>query len=549
MTTILFTFIVGFMFSLALTPVARWVGTRFGAMDVPSARKVHTRPIPRSGGIAISLSFLLAIVVCTLLGTKISEMLVWNDQRIFAFLGGLLIFAVGLFDDFRGLTARTKLLFQILAATLAYYGGVRIEGFFIGNTGIHFGVMSWAVTVFWFLLLINAMNLIDGLDGLAAGVSFFAGVVMMAITVIQGSYLAALEFAALAGALLGFLRYNFNPASVFLGDGGSYFIGYTIAALAILGSLKSQVGATLLIPLLALGVPIFDTILSPLRRFILGRRMFQPDKGHIHHRLLMMGLSSSRAVLIIYGATTLLCMAGILIANIRNEMVGLLLIVLGAVSVVVVRKLGYLEYFATDKIFGWLRDVSDEVGITRDRRTFLSLQIELGSARNMDDLWENICRALEIMHFDRGELHLLNHRGIERKPETKIFYDTSRSANYEGRERRQARTEGAEKRNQDEFGLSEVVRVWAKGHHRRQDDVLNNSMLRIGIPLNAGHKTMYRLVLSKNLTIEPIHPHTLRRLELLRRSVTGVMNRLHQAPMMKPNPSLVSAARDLQGEN
>lgn len=406
MTTILFAFIVAFALALVLTPAARWLGVRLGAMDAPSARKVHTQSIPRSGGIAIAAAFVLALAAGKLLGTQVSDQLVWEQKQIFAALGGVVIFAVGFCDDLHRLGPRIKFLAQILAASLAFYGGVRIEGVRLDGLDIDFGLLSWAVTVFWFLLLINAVNLIDGLDGLAAGVAFFTGAVMVVLALMQGNLLAALKFAALAGALLGFLRYNFNPASIFMGDGGSYFIGYAIAAIAILAQTKSQVGAVLLIPLLALGVPIFDTLLSPLRRWLLGQRMFQPDREHIHHRLMKLGLSSRKVVLLIYGVSALLCVVAIAVINYRDEMAALLLIILGAGAVIVVRKLGYLEYFATDKLFGWLRDVSDVTGLSRDRRSFLNLQMEIERAESVDDLWMKLCLALELLQFDRAELHL-----------------------------------------------------------------------------------------------------------------------------------------------
>ena len=541
MTTILFTFIVAFTLALVLTPAAKWLGMRFGAVDKPSDRKVHTRPIPRSGGLAIAVSFFLAIIACTFLMTDVSNLLFWNPQRAFGVLGGIVIFAVGLFDDFHRLGPRIKFLFQIFAASLAFYGGVRIEGFFAGGVGIQFGILSWFVTVFWFLLLINAMNLIDGLDGLAAGVAFFTSVVMVILTVMQANYLAALEFAVLAGALLGFLRYNFNPASIFMGDGGSYFIGYTIAALAIMGSIKSQVGATILIPLVALGVPIFDTLLSPVRRFILGRRMFQPDKGHIHHRFLNIGFSSSGAVLIIYGISGVLCVMAITLVNLRNEMVGLPLIILGVGAVIVVRKLGYLEYFAADKIYGWLRDLSDEAGLTQDRRSFLNVQIEIDQAKNLEALWEHTCRALEIMHFDRGELHLNDAR--ERRatdPSSNSVNGGARSQRpNEGQERRQGAVkdhQGNAFSTQKAINGPSTVRVWARGHYRRREDTHDSGMLRMEIPLGGGNPTKARLVLIKNPSREPVQPFTLRRVEYLRRSLSATMNKLF------PSPSPVSAA-------
>lgn len=548
MTTILFTFIVAVILALVLTPAARWLGMRFGAVDMPSARKVHTQAIPRSGGLAIAVSFFLAIIACTFLMTDVSNLLFWNQQRVFVILGGIVIFAVGLFDDFYRLGPRIKFLFQIIAASLAFYGGVQIKTFFAGGVGLHFGILSYFLTVFWFLLFINAMNLIDGLDGLAAGVAFFTGVVMVILTVMQTNYLAALEFAALSGALLGFLRYNFNPASIFMGDGGSYFIGYTIAALAVMGSLKSQVGATLLIPLVALGVPIFDTILSPVRRFILGRRMFQPDKGHIHHRLLKMGLSSSTAVLIIYGISCALCVLAIILINLRNEMVSLLLVLLGAGALIIVRKLGYLEYFATDKLYGWLRDVSDEAGLTQGRRSFLNVQMEIDQARNMEALWQKTCRALEIMHFDRGELHINDAREHRTNPSSGHTYEAGIPTPYEGQERRQGAAtdhKGNATWTRKEINGDSTVRVWARGHHRRREDTRDNGMLRMEIPIGNGNPSKARLVLIKNLSKEPVQPFTLRRVEYLRRSVAAAMNKLFPSPSpalavtssRPPNPS------------
>jgi len=214
-------------------------------------------------------------------------------------------------------------------------------------------MFSYLVTVFWFILFINAVNIVDGLDGLAAGIVVFASLVMVILSILQDDFLSAIFFAAMAGAALGFLRYNFNPASIFLGDGGSYFLGYSIAAFSIMGSVKSQVSVALLIPLLALGIPLFDTLLSPLRRFLLGKKLFQPDAAHFHHRLLEKGLTARNAVYVIYLITLFLCIISIAIVNIRDERAGLFVIVLGAAAVIFVRKLGYFEYFGSKKIYSW----------------------------------------------------------------------------------------------------------------------------------------------------------------------------------------------------
>jgi UDP-GlcNAc:undecaprenyl-phosphate GlcNAc-1-phosphate transferase len=262
---------------------------------------------------------------------------------------------------------------------------------------------------------------------------------------------------------------------------------------------------------------------------------------------------------------------------------GLLLIVLGVGVMIIVRKLGYLEYFATDKIFGWLRDLSDEAGFTQGRRSFLSLQIEIGNAQNLDGLWENVCRAMEIMHFDRGELHLLEKTANGRGGGfAGVFAAAPAAAAYDGGERRRA----GEKRGgtldpafspvpdsagvypresgggNDGIGIygcrsnnpvhasphPGLVRVWARGPHRRGEDVCNDSMLRIEIPLGMGNVNLFRLVLLKNLMREPVHPYTLRRVEHLRRSVMSAMNRLHPAHAPAPSfaPTPVAARQGIR---
>jgi len=536
MTTILFTFIISFALSLVLTPVARWLGLRFGAIDEPGERKVHTRAIPRSGGVAIFLSFFLTIFACTLLMTKISDLIVWNDKRLFAVLGGLVVFSVGFYDDFHRLGPKIKFLIQIVAASLAFYGGLRIEAFAIGKIlGIKFGVLSYFITVFWFLLFINAVNLIDGLDGLAAGVGFFTSIVMMFMSIVQvrPDYLIALEFAALGGALLGFLRYNFNPASIFLGDGGSYFIGYAIAALAIFGSIKSSVGATLLIPILALGVPIFDTILSPVRRFILGRRMFRPDKKHVHHHLLAMGLSSRKAVLVVYGITCVLSVLAILLVNYRSESVGMPLIIIAVGAFVFTRKLGYMEYIAFDKMYGWLQDLSDASGLTRHRRSFLNLQIDMERSRNIDELWENICQALVMLHFDRGELHV-NGIGKDAGGVSASIDKAEKTGQSQPVERRQNNSRGTESItniSQLKMVTGEAyadVRIWSRGYYQRETDISTRHFLKIEIPLcNNGDICYASLILFKDARRGTFQPFTLRRVEHLRRSVTRAMEKLN----------------------
>ena len=349
-TTLMLLFLIALGLSLAFTPMARALGIRFGAMDIPMERKIHLKPIPRIGGLVVLLSFFITFVLSVQYMPRMADLYTFNASNAIGYLGALVVFSCGLWDDFRRLNPWTKLSFQIVAATLAFFGGAKISGMFFINYGINFNIFfSYLITVFWFVLFINAVNLIDGLDGLACGLVFFTCLVMVILTYMHGDYLTAFYFAILAGAVLGFLKYNFNPATIFLGDGGSYFLGYMVAIVSIRGSIKSLVGILMLIPLLALGIPIFDSILSPIRRFIRGQPMFQPDKEHIHHLFLKKGFSSRNVVLLIYGITMGLCIVAIFITVFRGyglEGISFALLLFGMIFLV--RKLGYLDYFALD---------------------------------------------------------------------------------------------------------------------------------------------------------------------------------------------------------
>ncbi|MCU0575153.1 MAG: undecaprenyl/decaprenyl-phosphate alpha-N-acetylglucosaminyl 1-phosphate transferase, partial [Syntrophobacteraceae bacterium] len=384
-------------------------GMRLGAVDLPNLRKVHTRPIPRSGGMAVFLAFLVTLLASQIFPTDISRRLVLDFQTGMFLAGAAIVFVTGVVDDFRRLGPKTKFACQIVAASLAHAGGLsilKLHMAFFSELGLGFQPISYLLTVFWFLLFINAVNLVDGLDGLAGGVAFFVSTVMVIMLTINGAYAMAMIFAALAGAVLGFLRYNFNPASIFLGDGGSYFLGFAIAGLAIMGSVKTQVSAAVLIPLVALGIPLFDTILSPIRRFIVGKRLFHPDKSHIHHKLISLGFSTRGAVLVIYSITVCLCLLAVVMVNLRDEKAGLFLVVLGGGAVFLVRKLGYFDYFCTQRIVEWIKDISDEAGIQVERRRFLNVQIEASRSTTHEELWTHITSAFHMLDFDYGSIYL-----------------------------------------------------------------------------------------------------------------------------------------------
>jgi UDP-GlcNAc:undecaprenyl-phosphate GlcNAc-1-phosphate transferase len=475
--------------SLLLTPVAKNIGIRLGALDIPNERKVHTSPIPRTGGLAIFVSFFLTVGLVNSFETGVSDLMVIDRQMVFLLGGGLVAFGIGLFDDFHRLGPKCKFFFQIIGASLAFWGGIRIDYIGLLDYAVQSTIVSYGLTVFWFLLFINAVNLVDGLDGLAGGIVFFASLVMMILQILAQSFLPALFFAMIAGSVLGFLRYNFNPASIFLGDGGSYFLGYTIAGLSILASVKSQVGAATLIPLLALGVPLFDTILSPLRRFVRGQRMFRPDNGHIHHKLIQAGLTSKRAVMIIYGITLVLGILAVFMVNVSDERAGLLLIVLGAGAAIFVRKLGYFEYLASDKFYGWFRDISDQAGFRHDRRSFLNHQIEIAQSANVDELWQKVVNASHFLNIDFIQIKLIDGG-------TKDFSHCPWCEFTDGRIKPELLDE--------------------------------NLAMHVILPLSNRHHMFGSMAIAKDLVRSKLTPFTLRRIEQLRRTVLGTLVKLKE---------------------
>jgi UDP-GlcNAc:undecaprenyl-phosphate GlcNAc-1-phosphate transferase len=314
-------FVVAALISLLLTPLVRRVVVRYDIVDRPNARRVNTRAIPRGGGVAIATAFLLVGAGFVILNERIGwvpEVLTIADSDMIAlFLGGLAAVLIGAVDDLLDLRARWQLLGQVLLALLAVALGLGIEVIAnpFGEGVIRFSEpFSVGFTVFWIVGMINSINWIDGLDGLSTGVALIAAVTLGVIsltTQVSQPLIAVLCF-ALAGALLGFLRWNFHPASIFMGTSGVQFVGYTLAALSILGSAKVAVA------LLVLGVPILDTFWLIVRRILDGRSPFSADRSHIHHRLLDLGLSHRDTVLVIYAICAGLGLVALLLSEVTQ---------------------------------------------------------------------------------------------------------------------------------------------------------------------------------------------------------------------------------------
>ncbi len=344
------TYIVAFLLSalttLVLTPALRGAALRFGWMDEPDHRKVHETPIPRIGGVAIAIAFFVPVLALTFLDNKISAAYLDDQAKLIGLgVGALVTVLLGLFDDLRSLSALQKLPVQIAVAGLAWAAGFQIAA--IGNpfgAPIELGWLGLPLTLLWIVGIMNAINLVDGLDGLAGGVALFALATLFVIGVVKGNPILSLTTVALAGALMGFLRHNFNPATIFMGDSGSLFLGYVIAVTSIWSSAKSSTVVSLAIPIVILGLPILDTSMSMFRRMIRGKSPFSADREHIHHKLLDMGLSQRQAVLTLYGGSVLLAGAG-LVLMFANAAVSAA--VLGGVivaAIVASKALGYLSF-------------------------------------------------------------------------------------------------------------------------------------------------------------------------------------------------------------
>ncbi|SHH22151.1 glycosyltransferase family 4 protein [Tepidibacter thalassicus] len=303
--------VLSFGISYFSTPLAIKLAHKLGAIDIPKDdRRVHKKPIPRLGGIAIFLGFFIASIFLV----KI------NVKMIGIFLGAFLIVGMGIIDDIKEIKPKIKLVGQIIAAVVVIICGVKIE--FITNPFIkgisYLGILSVPITIFWIVGITNTVNLIDGLDGLAAGVSAISAMTLAFVAYINGgenSFYICIMLLALAGGALGFLPYNFNPAKIFMGDTGSLFLGYALSVISIEGVIKSAAALAITIPILALGLPIFDTTFAIIRRKLNGKPIMQADKGHLHHRLLNRGLTQRQTVLILYSISLFLGISAALISG------------------------------------------------------------------------------------------------------------------------------------------------------------------------------------------------------------------------------------------
>ena len=310
--TVLVALFAALVMSFAATPVVRSFARRVGAMDVPKdERRMHDHPIPRLGGLAIFLGFILSVVLFADVSLR---------QIRGVLLGSVVIVVAGVIDDIMPMRAWLKLLFELAAALIAVGHGVVINvvsnpNLVADSQYLILGVFSIPITVLWIVGITNSVNLIDGLDGLSVGVSAIASVTMLVIALLVSEVNVAIIMAALAGACIGFIPYNRNPATIFAGDTGALLLGYVLSTMSIIGFFKMYALISFAVPLLALALPLFDTVFAFVRRILKGQNPMKPDRKHIHHRLIDMGLNQKQAVAILYCISTVLGLSAVVLTT------------------------------------------------------------------------------------------------------------------------------------------------------------------------------------------------------------------------------------------
>lgn len=397
MKTYLCVYLGSVLLAVVITPAVIWFAKKINAVDVPGVRNVHSKHIPRIGGVAIFVSTVCLILSVFFLNNTIGN--AFRDiqpKMTFLLSAASLIFLIGLIDDIKGLRARIKLLAQLAAAIIVCSVGIQIKSVTIADwLTLNFGWFSWPLTLFWITGITNAVNLSDGLDGLATGIAAIACGVIAILAVQSGQVVMAVLMLALLGSLTGFLFFNFNPAKVFLGDCGSLFLGFTIATSSVMCSNKSSALVGLALPALALGIPIFDTLFSMLRRFLERRSLFSPDRSHFHHRLLDLGLKQHHVVLVIYALTAIAAGLGMFMMLTRNVQSLAVLFCVLILLLLVFRVVGSVRLRET--IAGLQQRYSIARQTKKELESFEKVQMYFRQAKTFEQWWQAVCEAAQQM--------------------------------------------------------------------------------------------------------------------------------------------------------
>jgi UDP-GlcNAc:undecaprenyl-phosphate GlcNAc-1-phosphate transferase len=403
-----------YFFLLLLSTVVSFVLTRWLARRAAESHWTRNEAghgedagVPRLGGASVFVTALVMLFLLSLWDNQVTDRIAQVLPHALGLLGAATaVFLLGLYDDLRGAKPWQKLLVQATAASALYFVGFRIELLTNPFTQqpLELGWLSLPVTLLWLVAISNAFNLIDGLDGLAAGVGLFATLSLFLLAMLQSKSFVAAVAVALAGALLGFLPHNFNPARIYLGDSGSLTIGLVLAALSIEGSQKGPIFITLTIPLMIFGLPLLDVSVTTARRFLSGHPIFHRDEEHLHHRLLKIGLTPRTAVLILYGVAAVFAAASVLVVNFRGTVSPLVALLCGLLAWVVVRQMNYPEFAELDSHVR--NEMRSQRHVLRNHILMRKLSSELEQAATLEESWQIVARVFESLELDGATLEL-----------------------------------------------------------------------------------------------------------------------------------------------
>ena len=421
-------FSIATVVSLIATPLIRRLCERYKLLDVPlDGRRIHRKAVPRLGGLALYLSCLAALSSLAFVDNLLTQNLsVLKTEFLTLAIPATLVLLLGAYDDLRGANAVVKFVGLGIIATLFYAMGGRIDALSIPLAGsVHLPVIvSFVITIVWLVGITNAFNLIDGLDGLASGAALFSSLVILFVAVPADRPMTVVVALVLCGALAGFLRYNFNPASIFLGDSGSLFTGFVLAALSVLGTQKATTAVAIVVPILAFGFPVVDTAMTMGRRLVSRKPVFQGDTEHIHHMLLARGWSQRRAALVLYGVCAVFGLTALIFPATGSKLPGFMLFV---ISVAVIIAVGHLRYHEVDELrAGVKRTVGDRrlrvANNIRVRRAALALS----KASDVNEMFEATQHLLEFGEFSFANAQVGRPGGNEC-----VFWSWSASGNDE----------------------------------------------------------------------------------------------------------------------
>lgn len=413
MKTFILVYLGSTLLALIITPLVMRLAQKLRIVSIPGNRHMHEEPISRIGGVAIFLSLtcivIPALFFSDIIGRTFDDAL---SKTIIMLCAAAFIFLIGLIDDVKanGLPAGVKLLVQVIAAIVVCQAGITIKSLAITSRfTLDFGWFSWPLTVLWIVGITNAVNLSDGLDGLAAGISAIACGVIAIFALNSGNIVMAVFMFAMLGSLTGFLFFNFNPAKIFMGDCGSIFLGFTIASSSVLILTETPTFIGMALPVLALGIPIFDTLFSILRRFLERRSIFAADRRHFHHRLIDLGFKHHQAVIIIYTITLVTVGLGMLMLVTRPSISVIIFFCLLFMSIYVFHVVGAIRLRETIKGLRQKYKIKQE--IQKEIRNFENAQLYFRQAQTFGQWWQAVLKTADVMGFSNLSLPLVHRDG------------------------------------------------------------------------------------------------------------------------------------------